>query len=161
MSFTSTSSSKPCGSGVQDDHLLLPGERMELRLLQQFGQALAAVELVLRDLVEIRAELREGGQLAVLREIELQRGADLLGGLDGRRESDARDREADVDGRTNAGVEEVGLEEDLAVGDGDDVGRDVRRDVAGLRLDDRQRGQRAAAVLFESLAERSSRREWR
>src|SRR3546814_1638351 len=39
-----------------------------------------------------------------------------------------------------------GLQEDLAVGDRDHVGRDVGRDVAGLGLDDGERGQRARAV---------------
>ena len=138
-------------AGEEDGDLLLSGERLELRLLEQLGEALAAVELLLRDLVEVGAELREGGELAILREVELQGCADLLGRLDGSREAYARDREADVDGGTNARVEEVGLEEDLAVGDGDDVGRDVRGDVAGLGLDDRQRGERAAAELVGEL----------
>ena len=54
-------------------------------------------------------------------------------------------------------IEEVGLEEDLPVGDRDDVRRDVRRDVAGLRLDDGERGQRAArvGVLHELVARRA------
>jgi len=43
-------------------------------------------------------------------------------------------------------VEKVGLEEDLSVGDRDDVRRDVGRDVAREGLDDRQRGERALAV---------------
>ena len=67
-------------------------------------------------------------------------------GLGGR--ADARHRDADVQGGPLAGVEQVGLEEDLAVGDRDDVGRDVGRHVVGLRLDDRQGRQRAAAVLL-------------
>ena len=49
------------------------------------------------------------------------------------------------------GVEEVGLEEDLAVGDGDDVRGDVGRDVAGLGLDDGQRGEAASALLGVEL----------
>ena len=52
----------------------------------------------------------------------------------------------------HARVEEVGLEEDLAVGDRDHVRRDVRGDVAGLGLDDRQRRERAAAELVGELA---------
>jgi hypothetical protein len=44
------------------------------------------------------------------------------------------------------GEEQVGFEEDLAVGDRDHVGRDVGRHVACLRFDDRQRGQRARAI---------------
>ena len=60
--------------------------------------------------------------------------------------ADARHRDADVHGRPDAGEEEVGLEVDLAVGDRDHVGRDVGRDLAFERLDDRQRRQRAARV---------------
>src|SRR6185312_9230735 len=74
-------------SGEQNNHLFLGREGMELRLLQQLGKARSAVELVLRDLVQIAAELRESGQLTVLREVQLQRRADLLDGLDGRRKS--------------------------------------------------------------------------
>ena len=47
-------------------------------------------------------------------------------------------------GRTPA-IEEVGFQEDLTVGDRDHIGRDVGGNVAGLRLDDRQRRQRATA----------------
>ena len=48
-------------------------------------------------------------------------------------------------------MEQVGLEKDLAVGNRDDVGRDVRRQVARLRLDNRQRRQRSAAELAAHL----------
>ena len=48
-------------------------------------------------------------------------------------------------------MEEIRLEEDLTVGDGDDVGRDVGRQVPGLRLDDRQRRERTAAVVGVQL----------
>jgi hypothetical protein len=75
------------GSGEQDDDLLFSGEWMELRLLEQFAQALAAVELVLRDFVEVAAELGEGGQFPVLGEIKLEGRTDLLDGLDGGGES--------------------------------------------------------------------------
>src|SRR5919106_1790983 len=54
--------------------------------------------------------------------------------------------------RPDARVEEVGLEEDLAVGDRDHVRRDVGGDVARLRLDHGQRRQGAAAALVRELA---------
>ena len=76
---------------------------------------------------------------------------DLLHRLDLRGGADARHREADVHRRADALVEEVRLQKDLAVGDGDDVGRDIGRHVVRLRLDDRQRGQRAVAVLVVHL----------
>ena len=45
-------------------------------------------------------------------------------------------------------VEQVRFQEDLAVGDGNDVGGNVGRNVAGLRFDDGQRRQRAVAVFL-------------
>ena len=60
-------------------------------------------------------------------------------------------RDAHVDGGPHARLEQVVLEVDLAVGDRDHVGGDVGRDVAGLGLDDRQRGERAGAPLVAEL----------
>src|SRR4051794_37487127 len=138
----------PVGRGVDDRDLLLDAERLILRLLQHLDEAAAAIELVQRRLVEIRSELRERRELTVLREVETQRPGDLAHRFHLRRPADAADRVADVDRRTDALVEQVGLEEDLPVGNRDDVRRDVGREVAGLRLDDRQRGERAAAVFL-------------
>jgi len=39
--------------------------------------------------------------------------------LDLRRRADAAHAQADIDGRTDAAIEEIGLEEDLPVGDGE------------------------------------------
>ena len=139
------------GAGEDDRDLPLDRQRLVLRLLENLDQPGAARELRLRRLVEVAAELRERRQLAVLREVEPQRAGHLPHRLDLRRAADARHRVADVDGRTHALVEEIRLQEDLAVGDRDDVGRDVRRQVARLRLDDRQRRQRPAAQLVVQL----------
>ena len=100
-----------------------------------------------RRLVQIGAELRKGGELAVLGKTRAQRGGDLLHELRLRCTSDTRDRKTDVDRRALALVEEVSFEEDLAVGDGNDVRRDVSGDIARLRLDDGQRRDAAAAGL--------------
>ena len=56
-----------------------------------------------------------------------------------------------VDGRPHAGEEQVGLQVDLSVGDRNHVGRNVRRDFAFQRLDDRQGGHRTAAQLVAEL----------
>src|SRR4051812_18380988 len=130
---------------VDDRDLPFDGERLVLRLLQNLDEPGAAVELRLRRLVEIAAELRKGRELAILREVEPQRPRDLPHRLDLRRAADARYRVADVDRRTDALMEQVGLEKDLAVGNRDHVGRNVGREIAGLRLDDRERRQRPAA----------------
>ena len=136
-------------------HLHLDRHRVVLPLLEELDDALAAIDLGLRRRVELGAELREGGELAELREVALELPGDLLHRLELRRRADARHRDADRDRRPDALVEEIGLEEDLAVGDRDDVGRDVGGDVAGLRLDDRQRRQRAVAVLSRRRARRA------
>ena len=140
---------------VQDRDLLLDAERLVLRLLGDLRQLLAAGQLVAGRLVQVGRELGERGQRAVLGEVQLERRGDRLHRLGLRRGTHARDRDADVERGPLAGVEQVGLEEDLAVGDRDDVGRDVGRHVAGLRLDDRQRGDRAAAVLVVHAARRA------
>ena len=121
--------------------------RRVLLLLHQLGDALAALELLAGGVVEVGRELRERRELAVLRERDADAARQLLHDLGLRRATDARHRDAGVHGRADAGVEQVGLEEDLAVGDRDHVGRHERRDVAGLGLDDRQRGQRAGLAL--------------
>ena len=45
-------------------------------------------------------------------------------------------------------MEQLGLQEDLAVGDGDDVGWDISGNVTSLRLDNGQSCQRAAALFI-------------
>ena len=103
------------------------------------------------DDVEIGAELREGGHFPVLRQLALERADGGLHRLDLRRRTDPRHRDADVHRRADALVEQVGLEEDLAVGDRDHIGRDVGRDVVGLGLDQRQGGQRARTEILVQL----------
>src|SRR5690606_21346 len=58
-----------------------------------------------------------------------------------------------VDGRTHTRVEQVGFQEDLAVGDRDHVGGHESRHVACLGFDDRQRGQRAGLALDGAVGE--------
>ena len=118
---------------------------------EQLGEAGAAGEQALRDCVEVGAELGEGRHLAVLRQLALDAAGHLLHGLDLRGRADARHRDADVHRRADALVEQVRLQEDLAVGDGDHVGRDVGRHVVGLGLDDGERGERARLVRVVEL----------
>ena len=139
------------GAGEDDQNLLFDRQRLILVLLQNLDQAAAAVELLLRGLVEVGAELREGRQFAVLREFETERTGNRSHGLGLRAAADAADRETDVDGRPDVRVEQVGFEVDLTVGDRNHVGRNVRRNVARLRFDERQRGERTAAVRVVQL----------
>ena len=51
----------------------------------------------------------------------------------------------------HAGIEQIGLQEYLAIGDGNHIGRNIGRYVASLGLDDRQRRQRSAAMVVVHL----------
>ena len=108
-------------------------------------------QLGLRRLVQVRTELRERLQAPVLREVEAEPPGHRLHGLDLRVAADPRHGDADVDRRADPRVEQVLLQVDLTVGDRDDVGRDVRRHVAALGLDDRQGRQRPGAELVGQL----------
>src|SRR3546814_1982822 len=93
------------GASEDRGRLFFKRHRRELSLLQQLRQARTAVEQLLGRSVEVRAELGESRHFAVLRQLQLDRAGDLLHRLGLRRGADARHREADVDGRTDALVE--------------------------------------------------------
>ena len=139
------------GAGPDRDDLLLDRERRVLRLLEQLDQAGTALQLGPGGRVQVGGEGGERLQLAVLGQVQPQRPATFFIGLDLGGATDPGDRDTDVDRRPDTLVEQVGLQEELAVGDGDDVGRDERRDVVGLGLDDRQTGHRAATQLVGEL----------
>ena len=95
--------------------------------------------------------MHECFEFAELREFELDLAGDFFHRLGLRRGTNAGDRVADVDRRTDAFVKEVRLKEDLPVRDGDHVGRDVGGDVVFLCLDDGERGERPAAFFFREF----------
>jgi len=69
-------------SSIEDAHLLGSGHGDELVLLEELGELLTTVELLLGGDVEIGTELSERSDLTVLRELELERTGDLFHGLD-------------------------------------------------------------------------------
>src|SRR5579863_3785714 len=139
------------GRGIDNHDLLFGCLRLVLRLFEQFGELLAARQLILRCLVEIARELGKRGEIAVLRQLELQLPCYRFHRLGLRRSADTRNGETDVDRRPDSLEEELRRQVDLAVGDRDDVGRDVRGKVAGLRLDYRERRHRAASHFLGEL----------
>ena len=72
MSSTSTIVEVTVAAGEDDRHLLFNRHRRVLPLLQHFNPALAAIELLLRRLIQVGAELRERRKLAILRQFETQ-----------------------------------------------------------------------------------------
>src|SRR4029078_3662954 len=96
-----------------DRDLDLHGNRAVLRLFEEFNNALAAIDLSLRRRVELPAELRKGREFAELLQITFELSGDLFHRLELRGRADTGDRDADGDRRSNALVEQVGLQEDL------------------------------------------------
>ena len=99
-------------SRVDNDNLILNGQGVVQPLLEELGQSIAAIELGLGNLVELRAEGRERLQLSELRQVDLQRAGDGTHRLDLGGATHPGDGVADVHGRAYARVEEVCLEED-------------------------------------------------
>src|SRR5215471_4552484 len=134
--------------GPDHDHLDLDRNWVVLLLLENLHNAFAAIDLRLRFFVEVGAELSERRQLPELRKVALQLSGHLLYGLELGRRANARDRDADVDRRPHTLMEQIGFQKDLPVGNRDNVSRDVRRNVTGLRFDDGQSRQRSVAILL-------------
>lgn len=61
----------------------------------------------------------------VLGQEQLERTSDLLHGLELSGGTDTRHGKTDVDGRSDTLVEQLSLKEDLSVGNGNDVGRNL------------------------------------
>jgi len=98
-------------------------------------------QLLTGCIIKVRCELGECCQFTIL----CQRGTNTTGqflddfGL--RRATYTRYGNTRVNRRTNTGVEQVGFQEDLTIGNGDYVGRNERRNVTRLGFDNRQRSQ--------------------
>ena len=140
---------RPGVDGEQRHHLLRQRQRGVLRLFQNFGGELPPGQLRPGRGVQIGgAELGERRQFAVLRQIQPQPPGHFADGAGLGGAADAGHRQAGVHRRADAGVEQLRLQVNLPVGDGDYIGGDVGRHIAGLGFDDGQGGDGAAAVGF-------------
>jgi hypothetical protein len=97
---------------------------------------LTTVEGLLGSGIEIGSELCEGSNLTILGQEKLQGTSNLLHGLELGSGTDTRDGKTDVDGRSDTLVEQLSLQEDLTISDGNDVGRNVGRNITTLGLND-------------------------
>ena len=100
------------------------------------------------DYLQIGTELGEGSDFSVLSKVQLERTGDRLHefGLGGR--TDSRHRETDVDSWSDTLEEELGLQEDLTIGDGDNVGWDISGHITTLRLNDGQGSEGTSSVVL-------------
>ena len=77
--------------------------------------------------------------------------SDLFHGLDLSSGSDTRDGKTDVNGGTDTLVKQLSLQEDLTIGDGNDVGWDVGRHITTLGLNDGKGSERTTSVFVVHL----------
>src|SRR5690606_5792943 len=138
---------------VQADRHLADRHRSVLLLLHQLAHTLPMLQLLAGRFVQIGSELGERRQLTILGQRGTNTAGQLLDDLGLCRTTYAGYRHTGVDRRADARVEQVGLEEDLTVGDGDHVGRNERGYVTGLGFDDRQRGQGTGLAFHFTVGE--------
>ena len=119
-------------------------ERWGIQLVSTY--TLTTVEGLLGSSIKIGTELGEGSDLTVLGQEELEGTSDLLHGLELGSGTDTRDGKTDVNGGTDTLVEELSLQEDLTVGNGNDVGRNVSGHITTLGLNDGKGSHGTTAV---------------
>lgn len=124
-----------------------------LFLLQQFSYFLTVAQLLTRSFVKVGSELRKRCQFTIL----CQRGTDTTGqfldDLGLRCATYTGYGDTRVNCRTNTGVEQVGFQEDLTIGNGNYVGRNERGNVTRLGFDNRQSGQGASFTFNFTIGE--------
>src|SRR5699024_7638631 len=133
------------------NHLVLDCLRRRHRLLQDLNQTLTALKLCLGHWVQVRSEGSEALEVTVRSEVKTQVTCNLLHTLGLRSATNTRNRNTDVNCRTDALVEQGGLQEDLAVGNGNNVGWNERRNVIRLGFNNWQCGQGTSAQVVGQL----------
>src|SRR3989344_3867300 len=99
--------------------------RRVLKLFQDFHRPLATFQLTLGGVIKVGAELSESFKFAELREVKLESSSDFFHRFNLRGRTHARYRRADVDCRANAFVKQIRLQENLSIGNGNDISRNV------------------------------------
>ena len=134
--------------------------RVEAVLAEDAAQQAAAADARLHRGFELGAEAGEHFELEKLQVVELHAAGFALDGFMLGLAADARDRAGDVDGGQHAAGKR-GVEVNLPVGDGDEVGGDVGGDLALLGPAIGSAVMLPPPPAVESRVERSSSRAWR
>lgn len=138
-------------TGENQGNHLVDSHGLVLLLLEELGKTFTTAKSLLGGSIQIGTELGESSNLTVLGQEKLQGTSDLLHGLELSGGTDTGDGQTDVNGGTDTLVEEFGFQENLAIGNGDDVGWNVGRHVTTLGFNDWESGERAALVLVVEL----------
>ena len=138
--------------GVEDRYLLFYRNGLALALLQYFHDTFTLCKSLLGILIQIGSELGEGLQLSKLRVNELQGTGNLLHGLNLCISAYTGYGDTGVNRRHDSAMEKLGLEENLSVCNGDDIGRNIGRYISCLCLNNRKRRKGSSSKLFGKLS---------
>jgi hypothetical protein len=138
-------------TGVQNAGLLFDGHGHVLLLLEELSELLTSVEELLGCGIKIGTELSEGGDLTILGKLELQGTGELLHGLNLGGGSDTGHGKTDIDSGTDTLMEQLSLQEDLTVRDGDDIGWDISGHITGLSLNDGKGSKGSSTMVLVHL----------
>src|SRR5690554_6359562 len=111
------------------------------------------LQLLTGCFVEVGSKLGERRQVPVLGQGQTDVTAELLHDLGLGCTTYPGYGDTGVHGRTDTGVEQVGFQEDLTIGNGDYVGRYEGRNVTSLGFDDRQCGQGTGLAFHFTVGE--------
>mgnify|MGYP007061352762 CR=1 FL=1 len=111
-----------------------------------------SVKELLGGSVQIRTELSEGSDFSVLSELEFQSTGNSLHSLNLSGRTDSADGKTDVNGRSDTLVEKFGFQENLSVGNGNDVSWNISRHITSLSLNDWKSSQTATSVSVGHLS---------
>ena len=136
---------------INDHGLLLNGKRLILGLNQDLTDPLALCQLLLRVVIQLGTELREGRQLAILSQLHTNGRRDLLHGLDLCGTADTGYGKTRVNRRAEAGIEHFRLQIDLTICDGDNICGNIGRYITCLCLNDGKCRKGTSAQLIGQL----------
>ena len=143
-----------------EGHLIGEPQRRMLRLVEDGSNSRTARKLMAHPRVRHAAEAGEHFELQKLRVVQPHGLRRVAQGVRLRFAADAADADTDIDRRFLPFVEELRIEHDLAIGNGDEIGRDIGAEVSGIGLGDRQRGQRATAPFLREFCGAFEQPRW-
>ncbi len=146
--FNSDTVQVPFGTGKDDRDLFFNRRWGIWRLLKYLNHSRTSFKLVTAYFVQVGSKLGKRLKFTVLSQVKFQCTGNLFHRFDLSGTTDTGYGDTDVDRRSYTGVKEVCLKEDLTVSNGDDVCRNIRRNVTRLRFDDRKGSQRTGTFLI-------------
>jgi len=108
----------------------------------------ASVQQLLGGNVQVRTELSEGSHFSVLSQLQFESTGHLFHGFDLCGRTDTGHGETHINGGTDTFIEQFGFQENLAISDGNHVGRDIGGHVTGLGFNDGQSGQGSSSEVL-------------